>query len=338
MPADRPARLGGGGCREILFILDPLDELKPWKDSSIAMMRALAQRGYRLWACTPQDLHWHAGIVGALVRELRLSDKPVAGHTLGTWYEAPTSGAPAERHGLQDFDAVLMRKDPPFDSEYLHTTHLLSAAQRAGARVFNDPAALRNHNEKLAITEFLQFIAPTLVTSNAQEILLFQSHHGEIVVKPLDGMGGSGIFRVRPGDPNTNVILETATLDGSRTVMAQKFLPQIAQGDKRVLLIGGKAVPFCLARIPKEGESRGNLAAGGTGRAQELSPRDREIAEALAPVLFERGLLLVGLDVIGECLTEINVTSPTCFVEIQEQTGFDVAAAFVDALEQRLEN
>jgi glutathione synthase len=229
-----------------------------------------------------------------------------------------------------------MRKDPPFDSEYLYATHLLSAAVRAGARVFNAPEALRNHNEKLAITEFDQFIAPTLVTSEPERILEFQQVQGQIVVKPLDGMGGSGVFRLGPGEPNTNVILETATQYGTRTVMAQRYLPQIAEGDKRILLIEGRPVPYALARVPKPGESRGNLAAGGTGRAQPLSERDRQIAEALGPVLADRGLFLVGLDVIGDCLTEINVTSPTCFVEICEQTGFDVAGRFVDALEQRL--
>ena len=199
------------------------------------------------------------------------------------------------------------------------------------------PAALRNHNEKLAITEFTAFIAPTLVTGDAAEILAFQRDQGEIVVKPLDGMGGSGVFRLSPGDPNTNAILEAVTLEGGRTVMAQRFLPAIAQGDKRILLIGGRPVPYALARVPKAGESRGNLAAGGTGHARALTERDREIAEALGPVLDARGLLLVGLDVIGDHLTEINVTSPTCFVEITQQSGFDVAAAFVDALLARLD-
>jgi glutathione synthase len=247
-----------------------------------------------------------------------------------------TPAGPAALRDLAGFVAVLMRKDPPFDAEYLYATHLLGAAARTGARVFNDPAALRNHNEKLAITEFTAFIAPTLVTANAQEILAFQREHGEIVVKPLDGMGGSGIFRLSPGDPNTNAILEAVTLEGNRTVMAQRFLPAIAQGDKRILLIGGKPVPYALARVPKAGESRGNLAAGGTGHARALTERDREIAETLGPLLDARGLLLVGLDVIGDHLTEVNVTSPTCFVEISQQSGFDVAATFADALQERL--
>jgi len=231
---------------------------------------------------------------------------------------------------------VLMRKDPPFDAEYLYATHLLGDAARVGARVFNAPDALRDHIEKLAITEFTQFIPPTLVSADPKEILDFHDAYGEIVVKPLDGMGGSGVFRITPGDPNTNVILETSTQYGTRTVMVQRFLPEILEGDKRILLIAGRPVPYALARIPKPGESRGNLAAGGIGRAQALSARDRQIAEALGPVLDQRGLLLVGLDVIGNYLTEINVTSPTCFVEIHQQSGYDVARSFVDALEQRL--
>jgi len=318
---------GRSGARDVLLLVDPLEQLKVHKDSSVAMMRELARRGYALWACTPRDLAWESGSVRATAQAITL---PLAGAQ--PWYVAQ---ARAMRR-LADFAVVLMRKDPPFDAEYLYATHLLGDAARAGAHVFNAPQALRDHNEKLAITEFAQFIAPTLVSCDPREILDFHDAYGEIVVKPLDGMGGAGIFRISAGDPNTNVILETVTLEGSRTVMAQRFVPEIAQGDKRILLIAGAPVPFALARIPKPGESRGNLAAGGTGRAQPLSARDRQIAEALGPVLDQRGLLLVGLDVIGDYLTEINVTSPTCFVEIHQQSGFDVAAAFVDALEGRL--
>jgi glutathione synthase len=325
------------GQRELLFVIDPPEHLKPAKDSSIAMMRELARRGQAIWVCTPPDLTWDKGTVRGRVAPITVRpmdaavDPPVGKHA--KWY-APAG--PSTLRDLAEFTAVLMRKDPPFDAEYLYATHLLGAAARCGARVFNDPAALRNHNEKLAITEFTDFIAPTLVSGDATEILAFLHDQGEIVVKPLDGMGGSGIFRLSPGDPNTNVILEAVTQDGSRTVMAQRFLPAIAQGDKRILLIGGQPVPFALARVPKAGESRGNLAAGGTGYARALTDRDRQIAETLGPTLNERGLLLVGLDVIGDHLTEINVTSPTCFVEITQQSGFDVAAAFVDALEARV--
>jgi glutathione synthase len=226
-----------------------------------------------------------------------------------------------------------MRKDPPFDSEYFYATHLLSQAEREGARVFNSPQALRDHPEKLAILEFPEFIAPTLVTRDAADIRRFHAEHGDIILKPLDGMGGMGIFRVREDGLNLGSITETLNRHGAQTVMVQRYLPAIAEGDKRVLVIGGQPVPHSLARIPQGNEVRGNLAAGGRGEARELSTRDREIAQALGPVLAARGLLLVGLDVIGDRLTEINVTSPTCFAEITDQTGFDVAACFIDALE-----
>jgi glutathione synthase len=234
---------------------------------------------------------------------------------------------------LKDFDAILMRKDPPFDSEYFYATHLLEQAERDGARVFNKPGALRDHPEKLAIMEFPQFIGPTLVTRDEADIKRFHAEHGDIILKPLDGMGGMGIFRVGPDGLNLGSITETLNRHGAQSLMVQKFLPEIIDGDKRVLVIGGKPVPFCLARIPQGSEVRGNLAAGGKGVARPISARDREIAEALGPILHGRGLLLVGLDVIGNCLTEINVTSPTCFQEIFDQTGCDVAVLFIDALE-----
>jgi glutathione synthase len=227
-----------------------------------------------------------------------------------------------------------MRKDPPVDVEFLYATHLLQRAKDAGAKIYNDPRALRDHNEKLAITEFSQFTAPTLVSRDPAVLRAFVQEHKQAIFKLLDGMGGASIFQARHDDANLSVIIETMNQFGSRSVMAQRYLPEIAQGDKRILLIGGQVVPFSLARIPKLGESRGNLAAGGTGRAQALSARDREIAEYLAPILWKRGLLLVGLDVIGDCLTEINVTSPTCFQEITQQMGFNVAGMFIDALEK----
>jgi glutathione synthase len=231
---------------------------------------------------------------------------------------------------------VVMRKDPPFDSEYFYATHLLEQAEREGARVFNKPAALRNHPEKLAILEFPQFIGPTLVTRDADDIKRFHAEHQDVILKPLDGMGGMGIFRVGPDGLNLGSITETLNRDGAQTVMVQRYLPEIVKGDKRILVIGGVPVPFALARIPQGSEIRGNLAAGGKGVAQALSARDREIAEHIGPIVAARGLLLVGLDVIGDCLTEINVTSPTCFQEITQQTGFDVAKVFVDALEAAL--
>jgi len=312
----------------LLFIVDPLPGLKAYKDSTVAMMRAAAARGHDIWACTPGEMRWREGRVTAHSTRLRLL--PPAEKHDAPWFVELDAGARA----LAGFDAVLMRKDPPFDTEYLYATHLLSAAQRDGAAVFNDPQALRDHNEKFAITEFAEFTVPTLVSREAEALRQFHRDHGTVVVKPLDGMGGTGIFVLREDELNLNAILEAVTLDGTRTVMAQRFIPEIRNGDKRVLLIAGRPVPYALARIPRPGETRGNLAAGGIGRAQALTDSDRAIAEGLGATLAARGLLLVGLDVIGDYLTEVNVTSPTCFVEIREQTGFDVAGMFVDALEQ----
>jgi len=315
----------------ILFVADPLETFHTYKDSTFAMMRELQRRGHALAACEPRHLAWRAATgVQAHVRRITLT-----GHEERWFHETPL--APAQRlAGLRDFDAVLMRKDPPFDSEYFYATHLLEQAGREGAKVFNQPRALRDHPEKLAILEFPQFIAPTLVTRDAQEIRAFHAEQRDIILKPLDGMGGMGIFRVKEDGLNLGAIIETLNRHGAQTVMVQKFLPAIREGDKRVLVIGGQPVPYCLARIPQGSEVRGNLAAGGKGVAQPISARDREIAEAIGPVLSRRGLLLVGLDVIGDCLTEINVTSPTCFQEITDQAGCDVAALFVDALERAL--
>jgi glutathione synthase len=250
------------------------------------------------------------------------------------WFKSTHQHAHKKHQALKEFDAVIMRKDPPFDSEFFYATHLLEQAEREGAKVFNKPRALRDHPEKLAILEFPQFIGPTLVTRDAGDIKRFHAEHQDIILKPLDGMGGMGIFRVQSNGLNLGGIIETLNKDGAETVMVQKFLPAISEGDKRILVIGGKPVPFSLARIPQGGEVRGNLAAGGKGVAQPLSERDYEIANALGPILASRGLLLVGLDVIGDSLTEINVTSPTCFQEIYDQMGCDVAALFISALEQ----
>ncbi|HEX8403226.1 MAG TPA: glutathione synthase, partial [Duganella sp.] len=231
------------------------------------------------------------------------------------------------------FDAIIQRKDPPFDMEYIYGTYMLEMAEKQGANVFNKPSTIRDHNEKLAIAQFSEFTSPTLVTADEARIRAFQAEHGDVILKPLDGMGGTGIFRVKPDAMNLGAIIETLTDNGKRTIMAQRFIPEIDKGDKRILVIGGKPVPFSLARIPQNGEVRGNLAAGGLGVAQPLTDRDFEIAHALGPVLAARGLLLVGLDVIGDCLTEVNVTSPTCFQEITQQAGFPVAAMFMDAVE-----
>jgi glutathione synthase len=310
---------------DLLFVADPIEDFKIAKDSTFAMMREAARRRHALWACEPAQLVWWRGgrVVAAQAREIALTGERER------WFEVRQTRDLA----LADCGAVLMRKDPPFDGEYFYATHLLQQAEREGARVFNAPAALRDHPEKLSILEFPQFIAPTIVTRMASAVRAFHAEHRDVILKPLDGMGGMGIFRVGPDGLNLGSIVETLNRGGATTLMVQKYLPEIVHGDKRILVIGGAPVPFCLARIPQGSEIRGNLAAGGKGVAQPLGARDREIAEALGPVLAARGLLLVGLDVIGDSLTEINVTSPTCFQEIMEQSGCDVAAMFVDALE-----
>ena len=313
--------------RTMLFVADPLESFKTTKDSSFAMMREAAARGWALAACEPRGLSWQrGGRVVARARRIELTGDA------DDWFRTLSHDTLA----LADTGAVLMRKDPPFDSEYFYATHLLSQAEREGARVFNRASALRDHPEKLAILEFPDFIAPTLVTRDEADVRDFHREHGDIILKPLDGMGGMGIFRVGADGLNLGSIIETLNRGGAQTLMVQKYLPQIVEGDKRVLVIGGQPVPFVLARIPQGSEIRGNLAAGGKGVAQPISARDRATAEALGPVLAARGLLLVGLDIIGDRVTEINVTSPTCFQEITQQTGFDVARRFIDALEEAL--
>ena len=310
---------------KLAFIVDPLDEFKIYKDTTYAIMREAAARGHELHSMHQGDLAWtKAGVTGYASRQHLTGEKTAAWYLLEPPSETP----------LTAYDAVLMRKDPPFDMEYVYSTYLLELAESEGARIVNRPRAVRDHNEKMAIAKFAQYTAPTLVTRRVDLIRAFLAEHHEIILKPLNGMGGTSIFRVNESDPNFTVIVETLTGCGSETIMAQRYIPQISDGDKRVLLIAGKPVPYALARIPKPGETRGNLAAGGTGVARPLTPRDREIAEALAPVLWKEGLMLVGLDVIGDYLTEVNVTSPTCFQEITDQTGFNVAGMMVDALER----
>ena len=308
---------------KLLFVVDPLANLKAYKDSSVAMMRAAAMRGHAVFAVEARQLQVQAGIVQAACAALDVRPDD-------DWYRITDTGTEA----LRDFDAVIMRTDPPVDTDYLLATHLLGIAETNGARVLNRPAALRDFNEKLAILNFPAFVAPTLVSADAQGIGNFLAEHLDIIVKPLTEMGGAGIFRLTTADPNRNAILETLTRHGSRAIMAQRYLPEIKDGDKRILLIDGEVVPWALARIPLAGETRGNLAAGGTARAQPLSPRDREIADTIAPWARDSGIFLAGLDVIGDCLTEINVTSPTGFQEITAQTGHDVAAQFIAAIER----
>lgn len=311
---------------KIAFLTDPLSQFKIYKDSTYAMMVEAASRGHQIYAFGPDDLAMISGSVIASVQEIHLTGDQQ------DWYQL---GDVIDCH-LADFDAVLQRKDPPFDMEYIYATYLLDLAEQQGALVFNKPSAIRDHNEKLSIAQFSQFTAPTLVTRNEQKIRRFFAEHQDIILKPLDGMGGAGIFRVRADGMNLGAVIETLTNNQTRTIMVQRYIPEILHGDKRILLIGGTVVPYALARIPQNGEVRGNLAAGGVGVAQKLTDRDTEIAQTLAPILLNRGLLLVGLDVIGDYLTEVNVTSPTCFQEITEQTGLKVAAIFIDALEAQI--
>ena len=309
---------------KLAFVTDPLETFKIYKDTTFAIMREAASRGHALYALEQEDLSWSGGAVHGDARRIELTGEKKA------WFRA----GEAARAPLEGFDAVLMRKDPPFDMEYVYSTYLLELAESRGACVFNRPRAIRDWNEKMGIARFAQFTAPTIVARREGQIREFLAEHGDIILKPLDGMGGTSVFRVHQGDHNVNVIIETVTHYGRRTIMAQRYIPEIREGDKRILLIGGKPVPHALARIPKPGETRGNLAAGGTGVARPLTARDREITEAVGSALHGEGLLLVGLDVIGDYLTEVNVTSPTCFQEITDQTGFNVAGMMVDALER----
>lgn len=313
---------------KILFIADPLYTFKTYKDTTYAMMREASERGIMLYHTLSSQLFVHNNVVSARVSPFKF---------IGTkndddkhWFHAGQA-VPA---ALNRFDAVIMRTDPPFDMQYLYATHLLTLAEQQGAKVFNSGQAMREFNEKLAILQFSEWTAPTLVSTRAADIKDFLGKHQDIIIKPLDGMGGMGIFRLREKDPNINSILETLMQRDTRTIMAQRYLPEIVLGDKRILVINGEVVPYALARIPQEGETRGNLAAGGQGVVQELSGRDRQIAESLAPKLKERGILLAGLDVIGDYLTEVNVTSPTGFQEIMKQKFYDVAAMFMDAVEK----
>ncbi|MBE9607781.1 glutathione synthase [Chitinilyticum piscinae] len=311
----------------ILVVADPLAGFKIHKDSTYAMLREAAARGHALFTCEAHELSVRDGVVLAQAHALTLTATQEYKH----WF----ASAEGQAQALRDFDAVIMRTDPPFDQQYYYATQLFTLAEMQGAKVFNSGRALRDFNEKLAILRFAEFIAPTLVSQDMVQLRDFVREQGDVIVKPLDGMGGMGIFRITPTDPNLGSILETLSDNGRRTIMAQRYLPAIIDGDKRVLLIDGKPVDWCLARIPQQGETRGNLAAGGSGVARPLSARDREIAEALGPQLAAQGLLLVGLDIIGEHLTEVNVTSPTCFQEITAQSGINVAGLFIDALERR---
>lgn len=316
----------------ILFIIDPIESLSAYKDSSVAMMRALLARGHQLSYCLQGDLYI---LNGQVLTSAQAFDIPAdADLHQPNWWQIKGQ---RQDFSLSEFDAVLMRKDPPFDLEYLYSTHLFDLAEKQGARILNSGIALRNHPEKLAIAEFPEYTAPTLVSRSMSRLRAFYDEHQDIVIKPLDGMGGTGIFRVKPNDGNFSAMVEMLTSYGTQSIMAQKFIPDITAGDKRILIINGEPIPYVLARIPKEGENRGNLAAGGRGVAQAISEHDRAMAKAIADRLAGRGLFLIGLDVIGKYITEINVTSPTCFVEISEQTDFHVGNYFAEQLEKLLE-
>ena len=313
---------------KLLFILDPLAQLKSEKDTSLAIMREASKRGHTLFVSMQHDVFLRGDIAKIKAKKFIFTapdSKP--DYALDEVFEY----IPAQ------FDAIVMRKDPPFDNEYLYSTYLLEIAAKQGAHVYNNPSAIRSWNEKLSVTRFPQFAPEFLVTADNDLIREFLVTHQDIVVKPLDGMGGSSIFRLGLNDPNISVILETITNFGTRTIMAQRYLTEILQGDKRIIIINGTPLPYALARIPKAGETRGNLAAGGTGVAQLLSERDLEIATVVGKTLKQEGLFLVGLDVIGDSLTEINVTSPTGMVEIAKQTSCKPAQVFLDALEQCIE-
>lgn len=307
-----------------LVIMDPIANIKPYKDSSFAMMLAAQARGHALYYCTLADMYFAQGIASAHAFPVQVVDQHDDYYQLGT----------QQACALSDFDIILMRKDPPFDNSYLYATHLLDHAKAAGVCVVNDPQALRDVNEKLFILQFPQCIAPTLVTANASAIRQFWMEQGDIILKPLHAMGGAGIFRLSANDPNVGVVIETLTNHGQYLIMAQRYLPEIAQGDKRILLIDGEPVPFCLARLAQQGETRANLAAGGRGVVQALSARDYWLAQQIAPRCQQMGLRFVGLDVIGEYITEINVTSPTCIREIDAATNLNIAEKLMLSLEQ----
>ncbi|MBD8577709.1 glutathione synthase [Pseudomonas syringae] len=309
------------------IVMDPIERISYKKDSSLAMLLAAQERGWSLFYMEQQDLYLDAGKARARMKPLTVFADPAR------WFELDEEADT----GLADLDVILMRKDPPFDMEFVYATYLLEQAERDGVLVVNKPQSLRDCNEKLFATQFPQCTPPTLVSRRADILRAFTEQQGDTILKPLDGMGGTSIFRHRAGDPNLSVILETLTLNGTQQIMAQGYLPAIKDGDKRILVIDGEPVPYCLARIPAAGETRGNLAAGGRGEARPLTERDRWIVAQVAPTLREKGLLFVGLDVIGEHLTEINVTSPTCIREIDNAFGTRIGSLLMDAIEKKLQ-
>jgi len=313
---------------KILFVMDPIESVNPKKDSTLAMIEAAQSRGHEVLYTTVSQMFLVDGVVVGEVCALKVDREQSPFFTKGAYSEVK----------LGKIDVIMMRKDPPFDMNFVYATYLLSAAKRQGALVVNDPQSLRDCNEKLFATEFAEHMTPTLVSASSTKIRAFIEQHKDVIVKPLDGMGGSGIFRLKLGDPNTGAVLETMLAEPVSPIMAQRFIPDISAGDKRILLIDGAPVEYVLARIPAKGETRGNLAAGGTGVAQPLSASDRKIAEAVGPTLKARGLIFVGLDVIGDKITEINVTSPTCIREIEAAYPVKIADALIECIEQKLKS
>ena len=312
--------------KNVAVLMDPIENIKVAKDTSLAMMLAAQARGWQLHYIQRRNLFMRDGKPAAKAQAVKVFDDK------NHWYDAE----PEKDAFLDEFDCILMRLDPPFNMDYVYATYFLQRASDAGTLVLNNPAALRDINEKMFTAWFPQCCPPTLITSLEDKLRAFHQEHGDIIVKPLDGMGGSSIFRLKPDDPNVSVVLETMTLFGERQIMAQRYIPEITEGDKRILVVDGEPVSHALARMPAAGETRGNLAAGGTGVAVPLSDRDRQIAETIGPVLVEKGVLFAGIDVIGDWVTEINVTSPTCVRELDEQCNLDIGSQFMDAIEKRL--
>jgi glutathione synthase len=307
-------------------VMDPIADIKFYKDTTLALLLAAQERGWDLHYMEQKDLYLLQGEARAKTRNLFVADNG------DNWYELGLD----EDKKLGDLDVILMRKDPPFDNEYIYSTYILEAAQHQGALVVNDPRSLRDCNEKIFATQFPQCCPPVLVSRDMPHLRAFHKEHGDVIFKPLDGMGGSRIFRCRQDDPNVGVILETLTEFGQQLIMAQRYIPAITEGDKRILVVDGEPIPYCLARIPAKGETRGNLAAGGMGVAQPLTEKDYWIVEQVAPTLKAKGLMFVGLDVIGEYLTEINVTSPTCAREIDKAYNTGIGSRLIDAIERKL--
>ncbi|MDF7670055.1 glutathione synthase [Orbaceae bacterium ESL0721] len=310
------------------IVMDPISQIKIKKDTSFAMLQEAQKRGYQLYYMEMNDLFLRDGETYATTRTITVYNSTEKWFEFGEEKTLP----------LADLDVILMRKDPPFDTEFIYATYLLERAEERGVLIVNRPQSLRDCNEKLFTAWFAQFTPPNLVTRQAKQLKAFHKEHEDIILKPLDGMGGSSIFRVKKDDPNLSVIIETLTHNSTQFCMAQKFIPAIKDGDKRVLVIDGKPVPYCLARIPPQGETRGNLAAGGHGEVRPLSESDLRIANAIAPTLKQKGLIFVGLDIIGDKLTEINVTSPTCVREIETAVPeLSIMGMLMDAIEQRLQ-